>query len=212
MFGIPTPLDAALAPYKLWLYLGAIIAVAAGGGYLTYRWMEADNLKFKNEKEQADANATNAAKYAKRLDENLVAEQQLSSARAGRLINSENANVALRVALANARTSTPWLSLSIPTSVRELRRTDAGCPPNLFMPCPPIAAPTHAGTTANGFDRGRTNYGSWLTKTSTQIVQRRQGESIRVGKEERIRSNEVAKLEVVQPGVKLPMLPKEPYE
>lgn len=124
---------------RLYIYGGIALAIAAFGGYLTYKWMidrvhtaerDRDNAVLGQKAAEAltglfkdDLNESNAA----------VAEKD------GRLKAARASAGRYQTELAELRKADPAVALSlataIPDALRVLRRVNAGCPADLSVPC-----------------------------------------------------------------------------
>lgn len=212
MFGMPNPISAWYAQFKLYILLVLAIALVASGCYLTYRLMEARQITLEHERDNARQEAVNEKGAREQVEKDFKASEQQVREKGQRLIKSEKENAAFKLKLINlANSKTPggdWLRLDIPVSVRELRRHDAGCPIDLSMPCPYSEPSRDPGTLDGGSDRPGASGGGGSVTPRPAILQFRQGSTY--GLDSKGIIQEVGVVEVVKSGAKLPSLPKEP--
>lgn len=211
MFTVPPVVSIWYAQFKLYLILAGCAALIGTGAYVAYRWMKADNLKLEFQRDNALQGEKNALMGYKRLQENFDASELQRKQQKARADKSDEKAAGFQLTLIRlANTPTEggaWLRGNIPVSVRELRRHDAGCPLDLLLPCPYSQPLTDTSPLDGRSDRPGVSNGGGSVTPRPAVMQFRQGS--RFGMDRKGSIKEVAELEVVNTGAKLPSLPKE---
>lgn len=204
-------------PIRLYIYLAIALALLSAGGYTTYRWMEAENLKVQQERDNALAAAAGQAAIAAQLQGDFDASEEIARKRGLALAAATRKADLFERALGglNSAPALAWKGSPVPIDVRQLRRTDAGCPPDLQLPCPAGASTGDRGALDERRSEPGASVGGLPPTSESAPLQRGQGVNVGVrtaGGGEGTRR--VATLEVVEPSKNSVVLrdPKEPKE
>lgn len=140
------------------IFAGIILVGAAGtGGWFTYRWVEAELITVRGERDAAISANRQTALRAKSLLEALSASEQVSRHRFQALEQSRKDETLFRSAFEalyeQSKAAKDWAGSIIPDDVRRLRRARAECSTDFNLPCPNSPTGPNPGAADGGQDK-----------------------------------------------------------
>jgi beta-lactamase class A len=150
------------AQIKAAIYIAIALALVGAGGWLSYRWHEAEMLRKQVEVDAALARAATAEgdrdawkKSAQASQKMALAQTTLNQSLTAKANEQELMIQQLRQKDPNVTT---FEDMPVPDSVRRVRRIAAGCNPDPALPCPGSSG--SGGTANDGRDSGTATAGS----------------------------------------------------